>query len=542
MSVGSRIYARLGGAIPLCALFVATTALFATAPKHDDFWWADGPTHAMNGALLHDYLAAFDFTSPLKFATDYYLHYPALTVTLYPPLFPIAEATMFALFGVSHFAAQLTVSLLTLLFAYSMYCAFRTAFPQSAAGAGAALLALSAPAVDLWSQQVMLELPSLALLVGAAALFLRYLAKGASWRLYLSVLLLCGAVNTKQTAGFAVVAFAISLFEAKGWAVLRQPCVYYAAGLGVVLVMPLVVFTIVFAPNILDLAAGIGPEHGPNFAVASLWYARALPEIVGPIPLAAALGYLAVVSRKGWANQQERRLAVLMIAWFIADYLFISPIPHREVRYGIFLVVPVAILAMALIMRVLPQTLAAGGSFILGALAFVVTTTVEPVPRVVGYDAIAAYILHHADNGSVVLFHGLRSPNLVFALRAESPSPQLYLLRAEKLLVDYKIVREWGIDDRRLSRTDLEKLIDRYGITYAVFQPDFWTDLPSIAALQDLVYSDRFTKVAEFPIDANVPVTDKKILIFKNNRPTHPTHPDIELNMPLLRGKISATY
>ena len=63
-----------------------------------------------------------------------------------------------------------------------------------------------------------------------------------------------------------------------------------------------------------------------------------------------------------------------------------------------------------------------------------------------------------------------------------------------------------------------------------------------MAALQELVYSDRFTKVAEFPIAANVPSREKEMLVFKNNQPTHPLHPTIELKMPMINGRISGSF
>jgi hypothetical protein len=56
------------------------------------FLVADKP-HAMNGALIHDYLANFQLVSPIKFATNYYLHYPALTGVLYPPVFKNYQST-----------------------------------------------------------------------------------------------------------------------------------------------------------------------------------------------------------------------------------------------------------------------------------------------------------------------------------------------------------------------------------------------------------------------------------------------------------------
>jgi Dolichyl-phosphate-mannose-protein mannosyltransferase len=529
----------------LSVLFLAVAMLFVTAPTHDDSFWPDAPGHATNGALLydylHDYFQALKFTSPLRFATDYYLHYPALTISVYPPLFPVAEAVIFSIAGVSHFAAQLTVSLFSLVLAYSLFRTARTAFPPLAAG-GAALVVLSTPVVVLWSRQVMLEVPCLALLVAATALFLRYLEDGASKWLYLGVLFFCGAVYTKQTAAFAGVVFPAALLFEKGWAVLRQRSVWSAAALGIFLLLPLAVFTVVFASHNLEIVAGSGLDGSTSAISFFLWYARMLPELTGPVPIAAAAGYVALVIWKGWRSVGERRLAVLMIVWFVTDYLFISSIAYHEDRYGIFLTVPVVILAVALLFRILPRVLASGTPFVIGALAFVLAIASEPVPRVPGYDAIASFVLSHAEKNSVVLFHGFRSPNFVFAVRAQSASPDLYLLRSEKMLVDYKVSRGWGISDRGLSSADIEQLIDRYGIVYVVFQPDFWTDLPSMAALQDLVYSDRFTKVAEFPIAANVPNREKEILVFRNNRPTHPLHPAIELNMPMINGRILGNY
>jgi hypothetical protein len=52
-----------------------------------------------------------------------------------------------------------------------------------------------------------------------------------------------------------------------------------------------------------------------------------------------------------------------------------------------------------------------------------------------------------------------------------------------------------------------------------VLQPGFWTDLPSMARMQDYIYSDRFKLVAEFPITADDPSQRTTIKIFVNQRP-----------------------
>lgn len=533
---------RIWEALCVCILFGAVTALFLTSPKQNDFWWTDAPGHALNGAVLHDYLINHTFNSPIRFATDYYFHYPALTLTLYPPALYLVEAMVYFGTGVSNFGAQLSVAVFTLILAYFAYKTARTAF--SAPGAtGVALLVLSMPAVALWSRQVMVDVPALALLAGAAAFFLRFLDDGKPRQLYASVLLVCAAAYTKQTAIFSAAPLALCLIAEKGLSVLRERSTWIAAALGFFLLLPLAGFIVVFDPYHLEVVSGIGPEAGSTFTIHSwLWYARALPGIVGWAPIIAAIGYLSVLAWTRRSNRQERRLAVLMLAWFIADYLFISPIAHREDRYGIFLTLPIGVLAIALVMRILPRRFATGAAFAVGALSFVIAIATLPVPKVQGYDAVAAFILKHAGENGVILFHGYRSPNFVFSLRSQSTYPRVYVLRSEKLLLNYRISRDWGIKDDGVSRETLEDIVNRYGVTYVVFQPDFWTDLPSMAAFQNFIYSDRFTKLAEFPIEGNISIPDREIAVFKNNQPTHPDHPEILLNMPLLGGKISGKF
>src|SRR5262249_23093030 len=167
-------------------------------PKAMDFWWPDSPAHALNGALIHDFVAAHAFTSPFQFAVNYYLRYPALTISFYPPLFPGAEAVVSAVLGGTHFAAQLTVNLFTALLAVYLFRLARFCLPSLGA-AGTVLLALGTPAIALWSRQVMLEIPAYSLLVASAYYLVRYLRAETPRDLYSAIGFFCAAVYTKQT-------------------------------------------------------------------------------------------------------------------------------------------------------------------------------------------------------------------------------------------------------------------------------------------------------------------------------------------------------
>jgi 4-amino-4-deoxy-L-arabinose transferase-like glycosyltransferase len=523
-------------------LALAVLAYWLTSPTDADFWWSDTGQHALNGALLHDFLASGRLLHPMQFAVAYYLKYPAFNIALYPPLFPVAEALVYTVMGVSHTAAQLTVALFTAVGVYYLFRCFATALPTLAA-AGAVMLLLAMPAVALWSRQVMLEMPSLALLAAATFYLLRHLETGRARCLYYAVVLLCAGIYIRQPAAFAILPFAAILLQEFGVRVLAQRSTWYAAALGFMLLVPLAAFTLLTASHYTAFVSGIGPDAESKFSPAALsWYARALPDIAGPLPILASLGYLALLAVRGWTGSAERRLGIFMIAWFVAYYLFISPIAHRETRYGFYLAVPLAVFSAGLVVRVIKARAGSLVTLCAGIVAFALTIATNHVPYVRGYDKAAAYVLAHAQPGSVVLFHGLRSPNFVFALRALSPEPKVGVLRAEKILTDYKILREWGIQDRGLSTDDIQKIFDRYGIEYVVFQPDFWTDLPSIARLQDFVSSDHFAKVADIRVDANFDQADKVIEIFRNKHPVAPSDQTVQFNIQILGKSISGRY
>lgn len=177
-------------------LAAAVLLLFLTAPRQEDFWWTDAPSIALNGELVRDYIAAGFPHAPLAFANAWFLRYPALSISLYPPLFPMAEAAMFAVFGFSHPVAQATVAAFTALAAYGAYLTARTALPPLAA-AGFTLLLFATPGMMLWSRQVMMEIPSLAFLLIGTAVLLRYQAAGGSWRLLVATAMVLAGVYTK---------------------------------------------------------------------------------------------------------------------------------------------------------------------------------------------------------------------------------------------------------------------------------------------------------------------------------------------------------
>jgi hypothetical protein len=150
---------RVIGSILLpTVVFAVSVILYVTAPKSEDFWWTDAPSFALNGELVRDYFASGLHQSPMAFANEWFRHYPALSISLYPPIFPLAEALMFALFGLSHPVAQATVAVFIAVAAVGVFRAARTVADPFTAAASI-LLTFSASGILLWSRQVMMSCP-----------------------------------------------------------------------------------------------------------------------------------------------------------------------------------------------------------------------------------------------------------------------------------------------------------------------------------------------------------------------------------------------
>jgi 4-amino-4-deoxy-L-arabinose transferase-like glycosyltransferase len=131
----------------------------------------DSPTHALNGAFVFDMFRHWKIPHPVEYGYWYYSRLPALSLPYHPPLFPVLEALIFSIFGVSPFSSRLAVAIATSVAVLLMIRLVRKSH-------GSRLLALmvtasffALPTVQRLSNTVMLEIPALVFVL-AAFLFL----------------------------------------------------------------------------------------------------------------------------------------------------------------------------------------------------------------------------------------------------------------------------------------------------------------------------------------------------------------------------------
>jgi hypothetical protein len=521
-------------AIVVLVLTLAWLSLLLTAPANGDFWWADAPRHAINGAFVKDFVAAHPIDDPVQWAINYYLMRPALTIMFYPPLFYGVEAIAFALFGVSHFVAQFTVSLFVLLLAVSVYTLSRMCLPRWSA-LGAALLAIGSPEAALWGRQVMLDLPAYALIVASACCLTRYLRDGRPLSIYLTALFLLAAIYTKYNAGFVAPALIAVLLIAKGRRVLGDRHEIVAGALTVFGLLPAIFILFKFGAVNRDSVSGLEGTLPLNSLACWLFYIEALPSQLGVLTVVLGAGGLALIVTQ-IAKRRDHQVFGLLLAWVVAGYLFFTLIGLKETRHTIMVLLPLAIAAPLLLLAILPKPVGELAGFALGAGTLAYTLIFWPVPRVEGYADIALYLAKNVPRNGVVLYSGYRDANLIFDLATNRDRSDISVVRADKLLLSAPVgERRRGVRQADYDLATIARMLRELGAAYFVVQPDFWSDLTIMDRFDNVINGPDYEKVAHFGLTGNLSTQDgtQGIDILRPTYPVAEHSGKISIDMPL---------
>jgi hypothetical protein len=521
-------------------LALATLLLFVSAPQHGEFWWSDAPRHALNGAFIKD-LVADHPSDPMRWAMQYYVKYPALTILFYPPLFYLTLAPFYAVFGVNHATAVAVVLLHFFAFAVGLFLLARRWLPAPLA-ALVGIAALAAPGMAEWGRQVMLEIPTLAYAVWGMLLLRRYIDSGRPWPLYLGTFLLVCALYAKLNTVFLVPVAAAMLVIGRGRPLWRDPHLWIATGLAAICLVPLLLMTWRFGAANVQSVAGV-----PDAAVARdslggwTWYARRLPRELGwPLLLGACLWPVAVLLRRRGSPRLSWADAVLLLGWLIVGYLFFSAVSLKDPRYATQFIPPLLVIAMLAVARLLPTVAATAAAALLVAATIWHTGTAAPVPQVTGYREAAQWIAAEAPADAVVVFAGVRDGSFVFNMRT-MPRHDITTLRADKLLLEIAVRRTLGVVQHDMTEAEIGALLDRLGVSYVVAQDDFWPDIPVLVRLQSVLHSPQFAEVKQIPVVANVPTEDHMLRIYRNQHPIAPGPHLVEMQLPIIGQSVRGT-
>jgi 4-amino-4-deoxy-L-arabinose transferase-like glycosyltransferase len=351
----------------------------------------DEPAHYVTGLMVHDYIGGHLFAPPLRFALDYYIHYPNVGLGNWPPLFYVGESLWMFAFGTSRAAvlAFVAVAAALLAVAIARVAARELGIVPAVASAG---LFLVLPTVreqfSLVGPDVLVSL----LMFVAATTYGRYLQLPSVRNAIRFGVLASLAILTKGNGVALALVPAIALLLHRRWDLLRRASFWVPALVVLVMAGPWQVLTFRVSQS-----AFAGETGWAFFSTAIPFFLRAIEQDFGwPILLLALAGAVHVMRRPD--VRESRWVPIISLA--VAVLLFHSVVPaSMESRYMLSAFPSIVLLAGAgavVVARQLParwpllarQTLVAGAA----AAAFAAVTDYTPV-RSYGAGAVARAVV-----------------------------------------------------------------------------------------------------------------------------------------------------
>lgn len=315
-------------------------------------------------------------------------------------------------------------------------------------------------------------------------------------------------------------AFAFILLMMYGLNFLCKKHFWYVLVLSTLLLIPLIFMTMEFGQVNVNSASGARASDIPRDNIwAWIYYLKQIPHQFGWPTAVFSFTFIVVsITNHHWRLPKKGQITFLV--WLLVGYFFFSAISLRDPRLNLSALLPLPILAVLALNRMLSnisQSYTTLAALFLALSNVGYTMAFRPVPYAQGYAEAARIVLEKSPNNSLILFSGQRDGSFIFNIRALSTTKNIGILRADKILLSLSIERSRGYKDRGFDENTIHDLLNHYAVHYVVAQSDFWIDIPSMLALQNLLRdSTRFELVQRISVKANYNTEDREISIYRN--------------------------
>lgn len=227
--------------------------------------------------------------------------------------------------------------------------------------------------------------------------------------------------------------------------------------------------------------------------------------------MVAGLIAAAVTAARGRATSS---LKVIALCWACA-WAFFSVVSNKEPRFNLPGIVFLFLLAAyglsmvsALMARVILPALAVWLLFQLG---------MGPVvPVVNGFQEAVAEVQKLAPPNTNVMISAHRDGNFIFDLRTQGSRRDIGVRRADKVIVEVRIMRSLGIHDQGLDAAAILALMDRQAIALIVVQPGYLDDLPSMKHFQQLLDDGvHYEKIRTILLTGDTTPSERALVIYR---------------------------
>jgi hypothetical protein len=507
------------------------------------FRWGDTPSHAMDGVLIHDWLAGGPeaWVRPVAFAERQYAHYPTLSIgRTYPPGFAIFEALFFALLGVSAGVARLTTACFGVAAVAGAYLVGGR-FLSRVGAVCAAVALLTMPMVVLWTRQTMLEMPTLAVLIWLTYAVQMYLAKPTWLRCSAVVILLLASCLFKQTAVFIVpVVGVIMVVQAWRRVIPWRQFIVSSVAVGVP-VAGMFVLTLQSggcATHLLEVVTQGNGVSGWATWASLRYYPAALRGQIGSLLVAAAIaGFVVSMRRFDWDWG-------LMLLWFASLMVMLTFIQHKEPRYLFFACFPIAMwagLAVDRVFGMFRRKLVPGAVLACASTWLLAQAYVQPIGYRPDYGELVAA---NADKirGRIVFFEGRRDGDFIFAVRARLGPRRAVIVRGSKILYSCAADTRWRYESYVRDEAEVGEALDRFGFSALFVEREPVTNAAEIGLLQAyLASTSTYGRVGSRVLTAGgigQACTSRAVDVYVPQTPIERTARFVEIPLPIASQSI----
>lgn len=426
----------------------------------------DEAAHYVTGLCVRDFIVNGDWTSPMKWARNYYNHYPKVALGHWPPIYYLVQTAWTLVGGVSQTSIMLLQAFLAVVSALLAFQVMR----RYAGVPVAIMLSLSflvgETSVFAYSSVEAEPIVSIGF-TWSAILWARYW-RSPSWKaswLYWAAVILTVLAKVNGLALFLVPGLCVLL--SWRWRVLRLPSLWIPGGLSGLICLG---YNLATLP--MQVGGGVSLEPSLKAYLRSnthnlIWSM----QIAGPLAAAFFVVGLGLILRRSLPPEWQAMALASWAVW-LASHIFHSCVAPTDEARHMLLAVPCLMIASSLAIGYTTRVHQRGRWAVAATLAVWVVLALPaalPAPPS-GANDLASYLVSQSrwkDATILVSSPGHGEGALIAAIAAREPRPTHVIKRATKVLA----TSQWSGLDLRLnfsSDVDEQRALDREGVRLLV--------------------------------------------------------------------------
>ena len=466
---------------------------------------SDAARHLMNGAFVHDLVTSGSAAHPVQYGKQYYSRLPGISLPYHPPLFPIVEALAFSIFGVKLTVARLTVTLTVAVSVLLFYRLVMATHRSPAVAASATLVFFTWRWTQFAANDVMLEIPALAVALGALLLIARPESEISSSRWIAFALVAGAAVWTKQTAVFlGAVPFLVAVLL-RSKKMLLRPALWISG--------------VVFAGVVFALTQMSASFHWTGVEIATHtnrlqqilmrnlpYYGSGLVRTAGIVFVIVAVAAVAVSLFRLATSKPGASRDALYLAWAVPAFGVLLELAVVDDRYLLFVVAPLCVIAFAALER--------WGRALLGpkrgwwpavglATVLAAVNLATPLPFLRGPADAARMVVN--GEPTRIIYCGRTNGAFIAAVRTLDPAMQETIIRGDKL------------PPAAFTPGGFEEFARRFGVNYVVIE-----STPLVRPWNALYArpAPSMRLAHELPLQSSDPLANGRVRVYRFTNPS----------------------